>query len=490
MQIDPKDPAKRSPDYTEGEIKRKPCRDLMGGTRAMREAGTEYLPKEVEEEDADYNIRLDRTFLYNGFRRTVYNMSGRVFDKPVIATGHDRYEEWSWNVTNDGRNLTTFARDLFLTGLSEGLTFLLADYPDVIPPEDRASQIAAGLSPYLVEIEPKDLIYWEFTTENSRPVLSEVRFIESYVDDETNARREQVKIIQLVDGKVEWSVYRTADDNATTWELYSEPRVMKPMKRIPVIPVYFGERTGLFLAEPPLMDLADMNIAHWQSYSDQRHCLHIARIPVLFTKGLSTQPKEKIVIGVNRAIHATDPNADVKYIEHTGAAIGAGRDDLLDLERRMGSMGIELLMPNRTGDLTATGKAINKATEESALQIMAKNLQGGLTEAFALMGEWVGITADPEIDMNTSFELIISEPSELTTLDAMRMGGELSRLSYWQEMKRRGVLREDFDEEVEMERLAEEAPPAPAPAPAPVKDEDEDETDEDEGGEEESTDEP
>ena len=263
MPIDSADPMKRSADYSEGEVKRKPCRDLMGGTRAMREAGTEYLPRETEEEDSDYNIRLARTFLYNGFRRTVYNMSGRVFDKPVVATGNDQYEEWSNNVTNDGRSLTVFARDLFLTGLSEGLVFVLADYPDVTPPEDRAAQKAADLRPYLVEIEPKDMIYWEFVTENSKPILTEIHFVESYVDDKTNKRLEQVKVLTLAPGGVEWSVWRPASDSNAEWVLHSEPRLMAPMTEIPIVPIYFGERTGLFMAEPPLMDLADMNIAHW-----------------------------------------------------------------------------------------------------------------------------------------------------------------------------------------------------------------------------------
>ena len=44
---------------------------LLGGTRAMREKGEEYLPQHIEEEDDAYDLRVTSTVLLNAFEEAV-----------------------------------------------------------------------------------------------------------------------------------------------------------------------------------------------------------------------------------------------------------------------------------------------------------------------------------------------------------------------------------------------------------------------------------
>ena len=55
--------------YKEMRTKWDLIRDLMGGTTAMRAAGTKWLPKEPLEDDKDYKVRLDRSFLEDYYGR-------------------------------------------------------------------------------------------------------------------------------------------------------------------------------------------------------------------------------------------------------------------------------------------------------------------------------------------------------------------------------------------------------------------------------------
>ncbi|MGR5448171.1 DUF4055 domain-containing protein, partial [Vibrio jasicida] len=80
---------------------------------------------------------------------------------------------------------------------------------------------------------------------------------------------------------------------------------------------------------PPLAELAYMNVEHWQSKSDQQTILHVARVPILFAKMLGDN---KITVGGAAVVKCEDENGDLKYVEHGGAAIEAGRLSLLDLE--------------------------------------------------------------------------------------------------------------------------------------------------------------
>jgi hypothetical protein len=251
-----------------------------------------------------------------------------------------------------------------------------------------------------------------------------------------------------------WAVYRPESDSGG-WVLWAEGPTT-PITDIPIIAVY-AEKNGVYQSTPPMRDLADLNLAHWQSSSDQRHVLHVARVPVLFGAGLA-ENMDRLTLGPNRMIKTTDAQAKLVYVEHSGRAIEAGRQDLQDLQQQMATMGLELLVPDRPGDATATEKAIKKAESESALQMIAKNLQNGLQQSIEMMMKWGGVSGDVNVDLNTTFELKLTDQSELTTLGDARLNRDLSQETYWRELKRRGVLSDDFDAEEEADRLAAEGP--------------------------------
>jgi len=125
-------------------------------------------------------------------------------------------------------------------------------------------------------------------------------------------------------------------------------------------------------AEPALLDLANLNIAHWQSDSDQRNILHVARVPILFAAGLgdSEAPIKKLNIGATTFING-QIGSDLKYVEHSGKGIEAGRQDLQDLEQRMAQMGLNMLVKGagRSGSATATARVLDQSEADSPLSM-------------------------------------------------------------------------------------------------------------------------
>ena len=443
------------PDFSWLEADREMPRDLMGGTQRMRDAGKTYLPQETEEQPKDYQNRIARSFLYNGFRRSVLNLVGRIFDKPVNVTGHEDAEKWAEDVTNDGRDLLTFARSISHTGMSEGVCHIFTDFTQRGEVESRGEENQLAPRPYMVEIKPSDLFYWRYEAGMAGKTLAEIRYFDSYIDE---AGKRQKQIRQYL-GNGDWALYRMQSkenqQDADKWAVEEEGNT--GLSGIPLTTIYFGDRRCYMGADPPLRDLAEVNVAHWQSSSDQRHVLHIARVPVLFTKMLG-DGKTKLVIGVNRHINGGDPASDAKWIEHTGAAIGAGRQDLQDLEGQMAAMGIELLMANKPGGETATAHALSKKAEESTLQVIAKSIKRGLSDAMGWMAEWAALGADLVVEMNTDHDIVMSDATELQILTAARERRDLTRITFWAELKRRGILSDDFDPDVEAYTL-DEAPP-------------------------------
>jgi hypothetical protein len=442
-------------------------RTLMGGTRAMRAARTSYLPKEPAEDDQDYDRRLHRSTLFNGFRKTVRDMAGKVFAKP-IALGEDMPEqavEWAENIDLAGRNLTVFSHAVFRDALQTGIGFILVDMPAPLPEgATRADEQAEGRRPYFVHVKAEQVIGWKSDLIAGKETLTQVRIKECVSEDNGDWHEkevEQIRVITAGQGTMpaSWQIWRKkegAHGHGDEWFLHEEGSTSLP--QITLAPVYVN-RTGFMQGQPPLEDLADLNVAHWQSASDQRNILHVARVPILFGAGIPQDDKGQFLISIGSITCSSDASAKLGWVEHSGAAIGSGSEDLKALEFQMQTMGLELLVP-RAGDETATGRAIDQAAMHAPLALMALALQDALEQAFGFAMEYVGEEAGlgGQLTVNTDFGVSMRDAADLTALQAAQAAGIISKETFILELKRRGVLSDSVDPEDEIAKAEDEAP--------------------------------
>ncbi len=411
--------------------------DLQGGTRAMRAAGERWLPREPRESLEAYRIRLSRTVLFNGFGRAVQTLSGKPFAKPAsLGDGADpRIRALCRDLDLGGRDLTTFARDVLRAALTDGVTHLLVDYPEAAGgAETLHDERSRGARPYCVHVPARDLIGW-WVGDGGK--LERLRIRESVVErDGAWGERVVPQVRVLEPGR--WAVWRkpqTTED--APWRQVAGGETS--LDRIPFVSIYAG-RTGFLTARPPLMDLAWLNLAHWQSSSDQRHILHVARVPILFARNLKVG-EDGVEIGPNRLILGDGDGADLRYVEHSGAAIAAGRQDLVDLEDRMAVMGLDLMV-GRSGGVTATEKAIDAARADSALAGLAREVEEGLTRALGLAAQWMDLPAESagRVTLDPDMGLDAQEAQEVDLLLRARIAGEIDRPTFLAEIRRRGIL--------------------------------------------------
>lgn len=432
-------------------------RALMGGTTAMRQARTTYLPQFAKESKQAYDVRLSASWLFNGYRKTVKDMTGRVFSKSVeISEGDDRLKEWADNIDMQGRDLSTFARQVFEDGLAgPGINWIMVDAPPRQGTVTQAQAQALNLRPYLVHLRVEDVLGWRCETIANVTTLTQIRIAEKIperdlLDEFKETMVDQVRVLDRTEGGVQTRLYRKGKDGK--WALVDEPSVNPAIREITVVPFY-ANRTGFFTGEPMLDDLADINIAHWQSQSDQRNILHYARVPILFGAGMDA--KAAITIGATEAVMATDANAKLSWVEHSGAAIGAGRQDLKDLEFQMETFGLQLLTA-RTSAQSATGEALDANKETSQLAMTADALQDALEQALEWMCVYGGLEPDVTVTVNKDFGVSFMTAQEVTALLSAVKDGALSRETFVKELIRRGVLRSDLDPDEEADRIAED----------------------------------
>jgi len=292
--------------------------------------------------------------------------------------------------------------------------------------------------------------------ENGHKKLTQIRIKETVTEPAGTYGTADVDQIRVWTEST-WAVYRK---NAETDEYDLHEEGEHTFKGIPLFTAYF-DRTEFMEGRPALEDLAWLNLAHWQSSSDQRNILRFARVGMVFLKGISEKEMEDkgLVMGANQVFYTSSDKADMKVVEHSGNAIGAGRQDLQDLQDRMQLMGMQVFV-QRTGTQTATGKAIDEARHLTDIQAWIRTLENMLREAYWGAAQWIGakLPEDFSIDIYSDFGIGPKEAAHLEHLLKARMAGEIDRETYLSEVRRRGVFSETIEVEEIQARLEAEGP--------------------------------
>ena len=388
-------------------------RYLMGGTRAMRKAGHKYLPQEPAEDDKAYAARLAKSTLYNTFKKAVHSMTGKPFGVP-ITLGEDIPKEflpWLEDIDRQGRDLDTFARDHFRQDLVDGIGFILVDYPIVNAKLNLAEERALGLRPFWVHITGDQVIGHHAVNVEGKMTLTQVRIREcvEIPDGEFGTKsREQIRVLRP--GSVEVHVQNAKKE----WVVDPEQSGPTTLDFIPLVPCYTG-RTGFMTATPPLEDLAWLCCDHWQSKSDQKHILHVARVPLLFGKDLVDGAGNTLPIGPNCLISTQNkPDSALQYVEHSGKAIEAGRQDLQDTEDMMRRCAGELLSSEVQKTATETG--IEATEGESSLKAMVRTFEDALEQALLFTAKWIKLDQGGTLKISRDWKESGVDPQEFNVM--------------------------------------------------------------------------
>lgn len=434
--------------YTEMAARWPLLHDLLGGTTTMRAAGETWLHKETREKQAAYNARLSRSILFNKFKDTIEKLGEKPFSQPVTLLGDapEKLEVLEANVDRTGKSLTTFAKELLKSAVTYGLTHVLVDFPQM--PEGLTAQDEEDFAaqPVFIHVKPPNLIGWKTKRMlNGHEKLTQIRIMETKViEDGTYTEREQRQI----------RVY-----NETTWELWIENVKSKEFilhsegihtfGRIPLV-TFYANRESYMMASPPLEDLAWMNLNHWQSNSDHKNILRFARLGILWAAGLSDEEAKQVELGPAAFVHSSNPDADMKYVEHGGKAIEIGRNDLLDIEEKMEVASLRPMM-KKTGNQTATARALDTAESHSSIHSWVNSLEIALLDCYVLAGEWVKEEIDDEfkVDIFSDFGLSMRATQDIEALIKMRAVKDITHETFLEEMKRRDVLNEMVNVEAE-----------------------------------------
>lgn len=423
---------------------------LLGGTSAMRKAAKAWLPKWPAEADDAYAVRLSVATLFPALRRTLSVMSGKPFSR-ALTYGEDMPEEvreWCDDVDLLGRNLHTFASEMLYEALAYGLCGILVEFPVNSGARTLGEEKAAGLRPYMVQIKHGDILGWRVERRGGAMKLTQLRLWEvETVDDGDFGAKTVNRVRVLTPGA--WQLYELNDKGEAA--LIDEG--ITTLKAVPFVPVY-GMRKGYMLGESPMLDLAYLNVKHWQSQSDQDNILRVARVPILAFNGDDDDGDLKV--GASYAVKLPK-DASMFYVEHSGAAIGAGAESLLKLEEQMIQTGAELLVA-KPGQRTATEASNDAEANKSDLMRITEGFEDAINMALQFMGNWVGMPHGGSVSLFKDYGSLTLSDASAQLILSMQQGGLITRGTALREQQRRGLLNAELDPELELAAVEAEGP--------------------------------
>ena len=442
---------------------------LLGGTRAMRLAGERYLPKWTLEDPLDYAARLKIATLFPATEQTIKEMTGRVFADQIELNkdvpGWIREDVWP-DIDRQGINGHTWARGWFFEALAKGMSHVLVDAPPKVLPDGReirtqADQREAGVRPYLIRLSPERILGWKVDADGQ---LSQVRITWSrtVADDFADKVIPQIRVYEPGVIRVFEEVASAAGKEKEWVQVEAIPY------DLPIIPLVtcYTKRTGLLQSTPPLRELAHMNVAHWSQQCSTRSLLQTAGVPILAAFGLNEE-NPKLLIGSKNAV-LLPIGGDMKYIEHSGKAIAAGRDDLKDLEGQMKAIGAKLLEPGE-GTKTATQANEEAASSNSPLGAMVEDLQDALNQLLYVIGLYRSEPTGGMCEVKADLDPDTAPIESMNVLLKMNAQGKLSGGTLFAEAQRRGIVSPELDWEDEQGRIQTDGPkPGDEPTGAPA----------------------
>jgi len=409
---------------------------LMSGELVVKGAGEKFLPREAGETLQAYKNRLNRSSLYNLYKPTVESLSGEPFVRPVILKNEPSDLTYlQQDADTVGSSLTNFARDVLLDTINYGKAHILVDYPSVAQDNlTLADTNELNIRPYFVRVSPTNLIGWDIERAGGIDVLTSIRiYSEEWIKGETNPwERILVRYVRHYTPNTV-SVFRQVKSD---WVLEYEG--INSLGKIPLVTI------GSMVSLPPLEGLANLNIRHYQKLSDLDNIEHIANVPILFGSGFSDTEVEGIQIGPNRLISSTDPNATLQYVEHSGNAIRASQESIKLIESRMMILSASILQQRNQQRETAVARIIDKSEALSDLQIMVRDIENGLIQAYKYAADWIGSSLnDFQVDIGESLSIPVEANATNDLLNLQTMG-ILSTEDLVEELKRRGILSARF----------------------------------------------
>ena len=429
-----------------------------GGTRTLRAHAERIIPREPSEATASYERRIFHATMPPFLPRLASQAAGIILRKGINLSGDPYWDEWRNDVTGDGTTLNEYARRQLVTALLYGHASSIVDYTPNTTARSLAEERQRGAKPYLVPVNPRQILGWRTSNDSTSSDLTQVRVRERVVTAKGAYGEELVDQIRVMEpGRFElWQAPSPAPGYPTTgWEL--KERGVTSLDRIPLVTVY-SNRQGNLLSVPPLQEVAYLCIAYAQRFCDFHHAIHVGANPMLVLRGFDPDSDAPLGISVNTAL-LLPPDGGAEYVQPTSEAFDSQLKCLEALEDQISRLGINTLSQANMTNAAAEARRIDRIDSDSIMAVISGDLERAVSQLLELAAEYVGIEP-PTVTIPRDYESRLIDGNQITAYLQLYMQGAISQPTLLEILQQGEVLPPTIDLDAEItltaERLAEQ----------------------------------
>jgi len=442
------------------------CWNLLSTSGRGKEK-SKYLPKDPGEYQDEYLPRLERATYTPIFRDAIRGYAG-LLGRFQLAFPPPSLVQAEFDVDRQGSSIYSFWNHGDELALRDGGVYTVVDMLPSSGANNYRDESRDGRSPYLIQVQRRDLINWSTTYKDGREILdfAVIRQIKAKPPKAGQFGVDLEPVYYLMKPGIT-TEYRLEFVDGT-WRNKKGQSVKTSIDEVPI--VWYGSATSRFgQGGVPMGGLAELSIQHFQMRSDLVELLHKCAMPVPVRKGApvnaTTGKPSRLMLGSNTGVDLPE-TGDFKFAEPTGSSLQRHQQEISHLEDLMDRSSLNFLYG--TNSKTATEASLRSSQVSSQVSSLTRNKAAAFRRVMVLWAKYAGemnsIVQESGIAINESLINRPLDPSGMAQLLNLHKSGVLSRRTVIDELIRGGVLDPDLKVDEEMERADEEvqAPPETA----------------------------
>lgn len=422
-------------EYEDNRDDWKQIRDVLKGAKAVRRAGTAYLPMLSGMDHAEYTGYKNRAQFFNASARTLRNLTGAISRKPpeIILGEAEPLRPMLNNCTVDNQSFEVFARMIVREVLAMGRVGALVDAP------------AQGGAPYFTTYRAENITNWRLYRDNNGKIVPDQIILSEnlLVRADSGFGMEQVTVYRELflneDGIYQQRLWFPEKDSRNQIT-YSVGAMATPSMagagffRDEMPFVCFGpEKTGLEMQASPILDIAELNILHYQRSAHLAHGQFYTATPTYWALApLSGEEIPNYRVGPNTVWLVDQPNA-CGILEYRGEGLKYLESACSQLESQMAGLGARLVADRKgmAGESQQVAEMRDKG-ETSVLHEIVSAVDEGLTSVLKTWVRWNGRNPkDVKVRMNRDFGDAALEYRTWLQLDRAHQQGDIDDETYY-----------------------------------------------------------
>jgi Domain of unknown function (DUF4055) len=423
---------------------------LAAGTIYLQQQGERWLPREPEEQDASYAVRLGNSMCPPYMLRLENMLAGLLCRQAIrLEDVPDNVREQLFNVDLQGNDLDAWMYAQAKLMIRYGHIGTLVDMPREADADDTR--------PYWIGYTPRDILGWRTAVEGGSQRITELRLREEIVLPYEGAGtaiygEEAVTQIRVLrPGSFE--LWRSKGGRTLDFDMVdSGPTTLQ---QIPFA-VAYSNRVGLLESVPALEEVAWLNLAAYRRTSDLANQLHIAAVPKLFLYGWPGET-QKVEMGPGYGT-AAPADARGEYLEPAGTSYQYQFQHLELLEKQIKELGLATVHGEKAVAESGTSKEISRSQGDGTLMSIALQLQDMIDSALRYHGEYLGLPPESvgRAMVNTEFTEVTLDATVGKFLHELRTAGDITQETMLISLASRKAFYDDFDVDRELEETAQQ----------------------------------